>query len=84
MGHVRAAAKGKQPQLGAPAAETSDQYPVGLRAKAGAKLLGIGESTFWRIAKDDPAFPRGRKLTPRTTIFLTAELLAWRDSKVAT
>lgn len=64
-------------------AEILSQFPVGVRAKQGAKILGIGESTFWRYAKDYPDFPRGRKLTARTTIFLTAELLAWRDSKAA-
>jgi predicted DNA-binding transcriptional regulator AlpA len=45
-----------------------------LRPKAAAQYLGMGESTLWRLAKDDPKFPKGRKITPRLTVFVRTEL----------
>lgn len=63
--------------------DTCGQMPTAVRAKQGARILGIGTSTFWRFAATDPSFPKARKLSPRTTTFVTSELLAWRDSKSA-
>lgn len=46
-----------------------------LRAKQAARYLGMGESTFWRKAKTDPAsFPQPIKLGPGTTVWLVADL----------
>lgn len=45
-----------------------------LRPEAAAQYLSVGESTLWRLAKDDPKFPKGRKITPRITVFMRAEL----------
>lgn len=53
-----------------------------VRAKQAARLLGIGVSTLWRYLAIDPTFPRPRRLSPRCTVFVEGELLAWRDSKV--
>ncbi|AVO48543.1 hypothetical protein C6568_04125 [Melaminivora suipulveris] len=52
------------------------------RPQQSAELLGIGLSTLWRFAKERPDFPRPRKLSPRVTVFIVAELLAWRDAQV--
>lgn len=54
--------------------------PYYLRAKRGSELLGIGESTFWSLVKDDPRFPKGIKFGARTTVFRRADLLAWAES----
>ena len=51
------------------------------RPKHAAEFLGIGESTFWRWAKERPDFPKPRKLGPRTTVFDLSELVAWRDAQ---
>lgn len=61
--------------------DAGQQLPIAVRAKEGARVLGVGLSTFWRYAATDPSFPPGRKLSPRTTTFVTSELLVWRDSK---
>jgi predicted DNA-binding transcriptional regulator AlpA len=45
-----------------------------LRPKVAAQYLGMGESTLWRLAKDDPKFPKGRKITRRLTVFVRTEL----------
>jgi predicted DNA-binding transcriptional regulator AlpA len=52
-----------------------------LRPKQAAEFLGIGESTFWRWAKERPDFPAGIKLSPRTTVFPLEQLTAWRDAQ---
>ena len=43
------------------------------RAKDAARFLGIGQSTFWRWAKEGRV-PRGKRLTPGTTVWLRADL----------
>lgn len=55
--------------------------PVYSRPAAGARMIGIGESSIWAKAKNDPTFPRPIKLGPRTTVFKTSELLAWAESR---
>lgn len=55
-----------------------------LRPRKAAEFLGIGESTLWRYIKEQPGFPRPRKLGPRMTVLLQHELAEWRDKgKVA-
>lgn len=60
-----------------------NELPVYSRPAAGARMLGIGESSIWTKAKNDPTFPRPIKLGARTTVFKTAELLAWAESRAA-
>lgn len=57
--------------------------PSSLRPAQAAKLLGIGESTFWRWAKQRDDFPRPIRLGTRTTVFDAAMLIAWRDAHTA-
>lgn len=52
-----------------------------LRPRQAAEFLGIGESTFWRWAKERPDFPRPIKLSPRTTVYPLDQLTAWRDAQ---
>jgi prophage regulatory protein len=51
-----------------------EEAVAALRPKAAAQYLGMGESTLWRLAKDNPSFPKGRKITARMTVFIRAEL----------
>ncbi|WP_244125353.1 helix-turn-helix transcriptional regulator [Burkholderia gladioli] len=53
---------------------------VTMRPKAAAAYLSIGESTLWRRSKQEPDFPKPRKMGPRTTVFYTAELDAYLAS----
>lgn len=53
-----------------------------IRPKQAAELLGVSLPTFWRWAAHQHDFPKGRRLSARCTVFDTAELIAWRDSKV--
>lgn len=73
----RSARPGRKTRAAAPA----PQHPQSVRAAGGARLLGIGESTFWRWQKTRPDMPRARRIGPNTTVFDTAELIAWRDSQ---
>jgi prophage regulatory protein len=52
-----------------------------LRPKHAAEFLGIGESTFWRWAKERPDFPKPIRLGTRTTVFPLDQLTAWRDAQ---
>jgi prophage regulatory protein len=49
------------------------------RPSQAAALLGVHTSTIWRWVAERHDFPRPRKVGPRTTVFDTAELLAFRD-----
>ncbi len=57
------------------------ELPIYSRPAAAARMLGMGESTLWAKAKNDPTFCKPIKLGARTTVFKTAELLAWVESK---
>lgn len=48
-----------------------------LRPKDAAELLGVGESTFWRWAKDRPDFPEPIRLSARMTVFSRNDLMRW-------
>ena len=45
-------------------------------AEAAAKL-GISMSGLWRKVRNDPSFPRARKITERCTFFIEDELDAY-------
>ena len=48
--------------------------PIGaMRARDAAHFLGIGQSTFWRWAKEGRV-PRGKRLSSRATVWLRADL----------
>lgn len=52
------------------------------RPAQAAALFGIHVSSLWRWVAERPDFPRPRKVGPRTTVFDTAELLAFRDKSL--
>jgi prophage regulatory protein len=52
-----------------------------LRPRQAAEFLGIGESTFWRWAKERADFPKPIKLGARTTVYPLDKLVAWRDAQ---
>jgi prophage regulatory protein len=54
------------------------------RPKEAAELLSIGVSTLWRWVREQPNFPRPRRLSPRCTVFDLDELIAWRDAQACT
>lgn len=51
--------------------------PRGLRPAKAAEKLGIGLSTLWLRAKNEPNFPKPFKIGPRITLFLEQELDAY-------
>jgi predicted DNA-binding transcriptional regulator AlpA len=60
-----------------------DQLSPSARPAQAARILGIGESTFWRMTKL-PGFPEPRRLSPRVTVFDVNELIGWRDAQGST
>ena len=57
--------------------------PPSLRPSEAARALGISRGTLYRWLRTDPTFPRPRHIGRAVTIFDAAELLAWRDGRVA-
>jgi predicted DNA-binding transcriptional regulator AlpA len=49
-----------------------------LRAKEAAAYLALGESTFWRWAKDG-RLPKGTRLSARATVWKVADLEAFLE-----
>lgn len=52
-----------------------------LRPKEVAVYCGIGESTVWWLAANDPTFPKKIKLGSRTTVFMRVDVDKWLASK---
>lgn len=52
------------------------------RPRQAAQLFGVHVSTVWRWVSERPDFPKPRKVGPRTTVFDTAELIAFRDKSL--
>jgi predicted DNA-binding transcriptional regulator AlpA len=59
------------------------EYPIITRTSRAPAVLGFAPSTFHHLAKTDPTFPRKLVFGKQTTGYLTAELLAWAESKKA-
>lgn len=53
------------------------------RPAAAAKLLGISRSTFYRLLRDDPTFPKPHRFGSRITLFRSDDLDAWLASKAS-
>lgn len=43
-------------------------------------LLGISNTTLWRLTRNDDRFPRGIKITNRKTLFRYSDLITWANS----
>lgn len=52
------------------------------RPRDAALILGVSLATIWRWAATRDDFPKPRKIGPRTTVFVTAELIAFRDKQI--
>ena len=52
-----------------------------IRAAEVAKKLGIGKSTVWRYAAQDPTFPQSFSLFPRVTVWYEHHIDAFIASK---
>jgi predicted DNA-binding transcriptional regulator AlpA len=53
------------------------QGVTSLRPAQAAIALGVSPATLWRWLKERPDFPRPRKLGPRATVWIAAELEEW-------
>ncbi|MEO8022100.1 AlpA family phage regulatory protein [Polaromonas sp.] len=54
-----------------------------VRVQQAGVLMGVSANTIWRWAKTRPDFPRPIKLSPQTTVWKEADLIAWRDKQAA-
>ncbi len=52
-----------------------------IRTKELLQLLQIGRSTLWRWEKNQPGFPKRRKLGQRAVGYLRSEVAAWLASR---
>lgn len=55
--------------------------PQLITVKQIAALAEAGESTVWKWAKVDPAFPKPLRLSKRSTRWRLAEIEAWLAAK---
>lgn len=62
---------------------TAPTFPVSVRVSEACKILCVSRSTLIRLEKNDPTFPKPRRLTAHLKLFDVAELIAYRDSKAA-
>lgn len=53
-----------------------------VRPAQAAQFFGVHISTIWRWVAERPDFPRPRKVGPRTTLFDSSELLAFREKSL--
>lgn len=53
--------------------------PPAIPAKTCAWLNGVSIASWWRWCKYNPDAPKPRKVGPRATRWLTAEVIAFRD-----
>lgn len=60
--------------------DDKDPLPLITRTSRAPARLGIPQSTFFYLARQ-PGFPKKLRLGPQMTGYLTAELIAWFESK---
>lgn len=84
-----AAAKSKQPQGDASVTRAKlvagfDRLPADalVSVKTAAAVMGKGESTFWKDAKDRPGHPKIIKLSTRCSRIRVGELRAYLENLV--
>lgn len=54
-----------------------------LRDALAAKKLGMARGTLWRLAKEDPDFPKPVKISPKITGWIEAEIDQYIAAKIA-
>lgn len=59
----------------------SAQTAAVLRPKAAAEYCGVSLTSFWRLVKNDPAFPKPFKITQASTGVFRDGLDKWLQSR---
>jgi prophage regulatory protein len=57
--------------------ESLNKPKRGLRPSQAARKFGVSVPTIWRYHRDNPSFPRAKKLSERVTVFDEDELDAF-------
>lgn len=52
-----------------------------LRLKDAAAYIGVSKPTLWRLAEQDPNFPKKIRISSRCCIYRRSDLQAWLASK---
>jgi prophage regulatory protein len=60
---------------------TQSKVTRAIKVGSVAHLTGDSVSTVWRRTREDPTFPKPFKLSPQTTVWNEAEVIAWLESK---
>ena len=53
-----------------------------LKIKSVAEMTGISKTTLYQLIKDDPTFPKARKIGPKLIVYSLAEINKWLDGKM--
>ena len=59
-----------------------DLAPEYLRVGEAARLLGVGRTSFWRLRRDEPDFPKPREFAGAAR-FKREDLIRWADAQDA-
>lgn len=62
---------------------TQCNFTRAIKVATVAALTGDSVTTVWRRAREDPTFPKPFKLSPQSTVWNEAEILAWIEAKRA-
>lgn len=54
-----------------------------IRLSGVIELTGISPATVWRLARNDPEFPKPFHLTPAITVWNQDEIIEWLEAKMA-
>lgn len=52
-----------------------------LRLKDAAAYIGVSKPTLWRLAEQDPNFPKKIRISSRCCIYRRSDLQSWLASK---
>jgi predicted DNA-binding transcriptional regulator AlpA len=58
-----------------------DAPALAISVASAASRLGLSRASVYRLAKDDPTFPKIRRLGKRAARIKLAELSAWLDAQ---
>lgn len=62
---------------------TQCKFTRAIKVSSVADLTGDSVSTVWRRTREDPTFPKPFKLSPQSTVWNQADILAWIEAKRA-
>ena len=60
---------------------STNQIADNLRLKDAAAYIGVSRPTLWRLAEQDPTFPKKIRISSRCCIYRRADLQSWLASK---